>query len=345
MIETRIAIDAMGGEYGVSVTVPAALSLLRDHKMVFFYLVGDEPQIRAQLEMVGYTGNKIEIIHTPYLLTDKDKPTRALRAKEKSSLYMAVELVKDKLAGACVSAGNTGALLLAGRHLLGTLPGIDKPAIVAVIPGASKNCLLLDVGANVDCKAQQLFQFAVMGSVLAESMGVMQPASVGLLNIGVEDYKGNEQVRTAASLLEQCSSINYTGYVEGNALFSGTVDVVVCDGFVGNVTIKSSAGVVEVVNSLLRSRMQGSLASKLLSLVSFPLIRRLQSRINPAQYNGASLLGLQGSIIKSHSNAGSEAFAYAIQRAITEAESAIPRLIAQRVAEIVGVSMQQEAAV
>ena len=252
-------------------------------------------------------------------------------------MFLAVQRVQQGEVAACVSAGNTGALLLSGRHLLKTIPGIDKPAIMATIPGATSNCYLLDVGANVDCKAEQLFQFAVMGSVLAETLDGLKQARVALLNIGVEDYKGNEQVKAAAVLLEASEAINYVGFVEGSALFEGVADVVVCDGFVGNVTIKSSAGVVRVINDAFTEIMVLEARDQFAAQTSASLFKRLQQRINPAQYNGASLLGLQGSIIKSHGNATVEGFTWAIERAAKEAENNVPDLIAEKVAQIVGV--------
>ena len=248
---------------------------------------------------------------------------------------MAVELVQQSQVQACVSAGNTGALLMSGRHLLKTIPGVDKPAIIATIPGATSNCYLLDVGANVDCKAEQLFQFAVMGSVLAESLDGIKQARVGLLNIGAEEYKGSEQVQLAAELLEKSEAINYVGFIEGSALYEGNADVVVCDGFVGNVTIKSSAGVVNVINNFLEEGIGRDWTTRVFSWLLSPLVKRLQRKINPSQFNGASLLGLQGSIVKSHGNATSEGFAYAIEQAIMEAENNVPGLIAEKVANII----------
>ena len=332
----HIAIDAMGGEFGVRVTVPASLKALELQRDLYISLVGDEsaigPLINSRSRKVH--GSRLEVLHTPYQIGDADKPTAAIRTRDRSSMFLAVELVQTARADACVSSGNTGALLLTGRHLLKTIPGIDRPAIVATIPGSSRATYLLDVGANVDCAAEQLFQFAVMGSVLAESLAQGQPARVGLLNIGVEDFKGNEQVRRAAVLLENCSAINYIGYVEGNALFEGAAEVVVCDGFVGNVTIKSSAGVVNVINSIMRQRMSSSLLSRMVYLTALPLFRQLQTRIDPAKFNGASLLGLQGSIIKSHGNASAEGFLHAIQRAVGEVENRVPSMIAEKVATI-----------
>lgn len=334
----HIAIDAMGGDRGLTITVPAALKALTLHNNLFLYLVGDEAGIVAELRRTAASSElqkRIKIVHTPYVVSATDTPVAALRTKKKSSMYLAVELVKDQTVEACVSAGNTGALLLTGRHLLKTLQGIDKPAMVARIPGSlNKDSLLLDVGANVDCRAEQLFQFAVMGSVLAESLGHTKRAKVGLLNIGAEEFKGNEQVRRAAAMLESCEAINFIGYVEGDALFDGAADVVVCDGFVGNVTIKSNAGAVKVISGILREQLRNGWLSRMMSWLILPLLRRVQTRIDPARYNGASLLGLQGSIIKSHGNASEDGFVIAIEQAIREAENRVPQLIAERVALI-----------
>lgn len=252
-------------------------------------------------------------------------------------MYKSVELVKTGAAQAMVSAGNTGALLMIGRHLLKTITGIQKPAMVATIPGASRQCYLLDVGANPECDAQQLFEFAVMGSVLAESL-LKEPARVGLLNIGSEHYKGTNEVQAAAALLNACPSVNYIGFIEANALFEGRADVVVCDGFVGNVTIKCSAGVANVVKKLLSEPLAGNWLRRITDVFSAPLRYRLDQQINPHRFNGASLLGLQGSIIKSHGNASIEGFAYAIRQAVLEVENAVPKLIAQKVATIMAQS-------
>ncbi len=330
----------MGGDFGPQVTVPAALLALERDPELFLLLVGDERQIESRLTSAGSEmRQRLTLLHTDAIVLDQDKPARILRDKTDSSMYLAVQQVQLGTVDACVSAGNTGALLLSGRHLLKTIPGIDKPAIMATIPGATRNCYLLDVGANVDCKAEQLFQFAVMGSVLAKSLDGLQKARVALLNIGVEDYKGSEQVKAAASLLEGSQFINYEGFVEGSALFEGAADVVVCDGFVGNVTIKSSAGVVRVINEAFSEIMALDIPDKFAAQTSAHLLEQLQERVNPAHYNGASLLGLQGSIIKSHGNAAVEGFTWAIERAAKEAENNVPALIAEQVAKIVGVSI------
>lgn len=328
----------MGGDGGLSVTLPAAAQALQTNSELQLYLVGDENQIAAFLPLFSQSGRKrLEIVHTTDSISDADKPATVLRNGKQTSMYKSVELVKTGAAQAMVSAGNTGALLMIGRHLLKTITGIQKPAMVATIPGASRQCYLLDVGANPECDAQQLFEFAVMGSVLAESL-LKEPARVGLLNIGSEHYKGTNEVQAAAALLNACPSVNYIGFIEANALFEGRADVVVCDGFVGNVTIKCSAGVANVVKKLLSEPLAGNWLRRITDVFSAPLRYRLDQQINPHRFNGASLLGLQGSIIKSHGNASIEGFAYAIRQAVLEVENAVPKLIAQKVATIMAQS-------
>ena len=323
----RIAIDAMGGEGGVALNVPASIAALEAIDDLALVLVGHESLIQPHLQ--GIDSNildRIELLHTDVAISDEERPVQVIRGDKRSSIYLAVELAEKGSVQAMVSAGNTGALLMAGRHLLKTIPGIQKPAIVATLPGLSKPTYLLDVGANPDCTQQQLFEFAVMGSVLAESING-HPAKVGLLNIGSERHKGTGEVKGAAEMLHGCAAINYLGFVEANDLFRGKADVVVCDGFVGNVTIKSSAGVANVVNDLLTS--MGSDRND-------ELIDQIREQINPQRFNGAILLGLQGSIVKSHGNATLEGFCYAIYQAVKEVEQNVPHLIAKKVAAIMG---------
>ncbi len=325
----------MGGDGGLSVTLPAAAQALQTNSELQLYLVGDENQIAALLPLFDETSReRLEIVHAPDTILDEDKPSTVLRSSKQTSMYKCVELVKTGAAQAMVSAGNTGALLMIGRHLLKTIPGIHKPAMVATIPAASRQCYLLDVGANPECDAQQLFEFAVMGSVLAESH-LHEKARVGLLNIGSEHYKGTIEVQAAAALLKACPAINYVGFVEANALFDGNTDVVVCDGFVGNVTIKCSAGVAKLIKRMLSEQIKKNWLNRVANFFSFALRSQLSQQINPHQFNGASLIGLQGSIIKSHGNATIEGFTYAIAQAVAEVENAVPKLIAQRVAAIV----------
>jgi len=325
----------MGGDGGIEVTVPAAVQALENNPDLTLYLVGDENRIGPLLSSGSEKlRSRIELVHTEFRVGDEEKPASVLRSGKQSSMYMAVELVKSGAVQAMVSAGNTGALLLIGRHLLKTIKGIRKPAIVATIPGASRQSYLLDVGANLECDGAQLFEFAVMGAVLAESLNRLPPR-VGLLNIGSEQYKGTEEVRLAGELLERCAAIDYVGFIEANALFEGMADVVVCDGFVGNVTIKASAGVANVVNQLLANQIAENWLSRLKGFFSASMLTRLRAQINPNRFNGASLLGLQGIIVKSHGNATSEGFTYAIYQAIKEVENQVPQLIAERVAAII----------
>mgnify|MGYP000610038462 CR=1 FL=1 len=331
----HLAIDAMGGEGGAKLVVPAALQALHSSQDLTLTLVGDQQQIEPLLASASasHLCDRCRIEHTTEVIADDDLPRNVLRSGKNSSIYRSVELVRRGEVDAMVSAGNTGALLMIGRHLLKTIAGIQRPAIVATIPGTNRRTFLLDVGANPDVEAEHLFEFAVMGSVLAESLNG-KAAKVGLLNIGSEDFKGTDEVRAAASLLESCSDLNYVGFIEANALFEGEADVVVCDGFVGNVTIKSSAGVASVLKKFLAEEMENSLISRLSDRVSNSLFTRLADRINPQRFNGASLLGLQGSIIKSHGNATQEGFYYAINQAVREADQCVPQLIANKVAAI-----------
>ena len=328
----------MGGEGGVKVTLPATLHALEVNSDLSVYLVGDKSQIEPYMDSVSASCvGRIQIEHTADLIADADKPSQVLRSGKNSSMYKAVQLLKAKRVQAMVSAGNTGALLMIGRHLLKTIDGIQRPAIVAGIPGASKQSYLLDVGANLECDAQQLFEFAVMGSVLAQSLQG-KTARVGLLNIGSEQFKGTDEIRSAGNMMSRCPAFDYVGFIEANELFAGKADVVVCDGFVGNVTIKTSAAVANEVQKLLSSELITAAIDDSESRHLTKLFNNLSDQINPHRFNGASLLGLQGSIVKSHGNATIEGFAYAIQQAISEAENAVPELIREKVAAIISAS-------
>lgn len=324
----------MGGDGGIDTTVPASLQALQRNPDLHICLVGDEKRLQPSLHAAEVdVRSRLTLVHSAQEISDVDNPRDVLRSGRDSSMFVATELVKSGDVQAMVSAGNTGAMLMAGRHLLKTISGIQKPAIVATIPGATQPCYLLDVGANPECDSQQLFEFAVMGSVLAESL-LGRRVTVGLLNVGEEHHKGTQEVRSAASLLEACEALEYVGFVEASALFENAADVVVCDGFVGNVMIKSSAGVANVVKNLLSAQLQESWLARLANRSSGSILSRLSGQINPQRFNGASLLGLQGSIVKSHGNATTEGFFYAIQQAVREVENAVPQLIADRVAAI-----------
>ena len=261
-----------------------------------------------------------------------DQPAQALRGKPDSSMRISLELVRDGVARACVSAGNTGALMALSRHVLKTLPGIDRPAMVTAIPTQAGFCHLLDLGANVDCSAEHLYQFAVMGSVTAEALGTVSPR-VALLNVGTEEVKGNQQVKLAASLLQQSQGLNYIGFVEGDGLYRGEADVVVCDGFVGNVLLKSSEGLAAMIAGRIEVLFKSSLVAKMVGTLALPLLRRLQGELAPAKHNGASFVGLQGIVVKSHGAAGPEGFKSAIRRALQEIDENLPERLQGRLEE------------
>jgi len=317
----------MGGDIGSDVIIPAALQVLKTSgEALRLILVGQEDVLSAGLARLKAKGHpQISIHHASQLVSMDESPAQALRVKKDSSMRVAINLVKQGDADACVSAGNTGALMATARFVLKTLPGIDRPAICTTMPTVRGHVRVLDLGANVDSKAEHLLQFAVMGSVLAAVNGIERPR-VGLLNIGEEAIKGNEQVKEAARLLA-VSDLNYIGFVEGDGIYLDDVDVVVCDGFVGNVALKSSEGVAKLIRHYMTQEFKRNLLTRLAGLVALPVLRAFRRRIDPRHYNGASLLGLPGIVIKSHGGADALAFANAIRVAILEVEQAVPQRI------------------
>jgi glycerol-3-phosphate acyltransferase PlsX len=277
----------------------------------------------------------LQIHHASEVVAMDEPPGQALRFKKDSSMRVAINLVKEGKAAACVSAGNTGALMAIARFVLKTLPGIDRPAISALLPTIKENTSvrMLDLGGNVDSTAEVLYQFAVMGSVLATSGGVANP-TIGLLNVGSEDIKGNEQVKQTARLLAERKSLNYVGYVEGDDIYKGVVDVVVCDGFVGNVMLKASEGLAKMMALYLKEAFKQNFFTKLIGWLARPILQTAANRLDPAKYNGASLIGLQGTVIKSHGGASIAAFINAIQEALREVQKDVPKRIGAEVAQI-----------
>ncbi len=324
-----IALDAMGGDFGPDVVVPAALAVVR--KGLKLILVGPEELLSAKLKAAGQPSG-IVIHHASQTVAMDDLPSQSLRLKKDSSMRVAINLVKQGEADACVSAGNTGALMATARFVLKTLPGIDRPAICTALPALNGHTHVLDLGANVDSKAKHLLQFAVMGSVLAEAVDNLDSPRVGLLNIGAEEMKGNEQVKAATRLLTDDPELNYIGFVEGDGIYVEDVDVVVCDGFVGNVALKSSEGVAKLVRHFMQQEFKRNLLTRLAGLVAMPVLRAFARKIDPRRYNGASLLGLQGIVIKSHGSADALAFANAINIAMLEVEKAVPQRIKKHLA-------------
>ena len=308
----RIAIDSMSGDNGLEAVVPAALMFLKEHNDSILILVGDETQLKAELEKHKQTNNERLIVkHATQVVTMDEAPAVALRGKKDSSMRVAINLVKSGDADAAVSAGNTGALMATGRFVLRMLPGIDRPAICTAIPAVDGHTYMLDLGANIDSSSENLYQFAVMGSELVSAIDGLPKPRVGLLNIGQEDIKGNEQVKAAHERL-QSGEFNYIGFVEGDDIFHGDVDVVVCDGFVGNVALKTTEGLAKMLSQELKRGYKKNIFSKLAALVSYPVLKAFSRRFDHRHYNGASFLGLKGIVIKSHGGADSVAFANAI---------------------------------
>jgi glycerol-3-phosphate acyltransferase PlsX len=319
----------MGGDVGPEVIVPAARTFLRKDQDVKLILVGREERLAPMVKGESF-GSRLRIHHASQEVLMDDPPSKALRGKKDSSMRVAINLVQQGEAQACVSAGNTGALMATARFVLKTLPGIDRPAISTAIPSIEGHTHMLDLGANVDCAAEHLFQFAVMGSELVTAIEGLKSPRIGLLNIGQEEIKGNEQVKGANELLAQ-SNLNYIGYVEGDDVFKGGVDVVVCDGFVGNVALKSSEGVAKMVSHYMKLEFRRNPLTKLAGLIAMPVMRRFGRTIDPRRYNGASLLGLRGIVIKSHGGADELAFANAIGIAKKEIHANVQQCIQKRV--------------
>jgi len=339
MNNVTITIDAMGGDYGVAVTVPAALSILKKYANVRLVLVGDEKQIKSQLGFLRRNNKRLSIHHASQQVTMDELPSKALRTKKDSSMRVAIDLVKSGEAQACVSAGNTGALMVISRFVLRTLSGVDRPAIVTIFPtvNSSKDVRMLDLGANINSCADHLYQFAVMGSVLTSALDDIETPKVGLLNIGEEEIKGNDLVKHAAQLLSESKHINYIGYVEGDDVFKGIADVVVCDGFVGNVALKVIEGTMQLIAFYIKQGFKKNWYSRIAAITAYPVLNDLKKKLDPGRYNGASLLGLQGIVIKSHGGANTPSFANAIKEAILEVEKNVP----QRIGEQVGIMLEE----
>jgi len=334
-MDITVAIDCMGGDHGPHVTVPAALGFQRRQPDVDIVLVGLRDAIEAELTARGASlGPRLRVQHASEVVAMDEPPASAMRLKKDSSIRIAANLVKSGGAHACVSAGNTGALMAISRFVLKTLPGIDRPAIAFALPNMRGTyTYMLDLGANVDCTAEILLQFGIMGAMLVAAVEHRERPSVGLLNIGVEDIKGNETVKQAADLL-RASGLNFYGNVEGDDIFKGTTDVVVCDGFVGNVALKASEGVARMMAAALREEFTRNPLRRLAALAALPVIKAFRQRMDPRRYNGGSLLGLRGIVIKSHGSADVFAFEQALSRAVDEVRNSVPQRIAQRMEQL-----------
>lgn len=320
-----IAVDAMGGDRGIQTAIPAAVALLRERADLSIILVGQQEHINTALNGASFA-DRLRIEDAREVVGMDEPPADAMRKKKDSSMRVAINLVKEGVADACVSAGNTGALMATSRFVLKTLPGIDRPAIMAMVPTKRDRTYMLDLGANSDCTSEHLFQFAVMGSVAVADIENIERPRIALLNIGEEEIKGNDTIRQAAKLLSE-SSLNYVGFIEGDAIADQRADVVVCDGFSGNIALKSMEGTAKLVAHFLEREFRGSVYGRLAGLVSLPVLRSLKRRLDPRRYNGASLVGLNGIVIKSHGGADDLAFQQAIRVAMVEAQKRLPEQI------------------
>lgn len=339
-MKITLSIDAMGGDHGVKVTVPAAIEALKTYQDLCLILVGDETLIHEELSIAKFQSDRLSVQHAEQVVAMDDLPSYALRNKKQSSMRIALNLVKDDQAQACVSAGNTGALMATAKFVLKTLPGIHRPAICTSMPTMRGHVHMLDLGANVGADGESLAQFAIMGSVLVSAIDQNPNPSVGLLNIGEEEIKGHDRIKLAQQLLRQ-TPINYVGYVEGDDIFKGTVDVVACDGFDGNVALKATEGVAKMISFYLKQAFNRNLLTKLVGLLSYPVLKSFKQKVDPRRYNGASFLGLRKIVIKSHGGADAFSFYHAIAEARLEVLNNVPERIQAEVTRLLAHQNQQ----
>jgi len=333
-MKTVIAVDAMGGDHGPSVTVPACFDFLSTHPDSELLLVGLKDALERELARHhGADATRLQVVASTQVVGMDEDVRTAIRTKKDSSMRVAIDLVKNGRAQACVSAGNTGALMGTAKFVLKTLEGIDRPAICAVLPTRRGQVYALDLGANADCTPEHLVQFAIMGSTLVKAVEGKQNPTVGLLNIGSEEIKGNEVVKKAGELL-RAAPLNFYGNVEGDDIYEGTTDVVVCDGFAGNVALKTSEGLAKMLGDFLKEEYTRGILSRIAAVVSYPVIRRFRRRVDHRRYNGAALLGLRGIVVKSHGSADRLAFATALARAYNEASHGLLERIGEEVARM-----------
>jgi phosphate acyltransferase len=324
----------MGGDLGPQPMLEAAQQTIATTPDVEFIIVGEGESLTSHLAALASqypdTSSRIQVLHAADMVSMDDKPSAALRHKRESSMWKALELVKSGAVAACISSGNTGALMAMGRHLLKTFPGIDRPAICKPVPSSKGHCYLLDLGANINCTAEHLVQFAYMGSILAAVSDSNSSPTVGLLNIGAENSKGIEQVRLASQLLAANHKINYVGFVEGDDIYTGDVDVVVCDGFVGNIALKVSEGAAKFLAANVKQVFSENWYAHVAGWLAAPVVNRWRAKYDPVRHNGACFLGLQGTVVKSHGGADSRGFYYALQMAIEQVRHRIPEKISGR---------------
>lgn len=328
-----VAVDAMSGDHGAEVAVPAALEVLAANPDLRLIVVGRSEVVRPLLGRMADT-ERCRFVEATEVVTMDERPQDALRRKKNSSMRVAINLVEHGEASACVSAGNTGALLATSRFVLGMIPGIDRPAIVSAVPAVHGHTVMLDLGANPDCNEDHLVQFAVMGSVIASDLHGIDNPRIGLLNVGEEDIKGTDEIKAAHRRLQAASAINYCGFVEGDDIFSGDVDVVVTDGFTGNVSLKTMEGLARFIGGVMKEEFTRDPMRKLGALAAKPALNALKGRLDPRGYNGASMVGLNGVVIKSHGGADRVSFANAVRVAVTESRNGVPGQIGELLARV-----------
>ncbi len=325
----KVSIDAAGGDYGYSVTVLSGINTLIQFSELFIYFVGDEVAIQQILSTYPQSIkviNRFKIIHTNEVVTMSDKPSIALRSKKSSSMRIAINLVKDNTVDACVSGGNTGALMAISRFVLKTITGVNRPAIMSKMPAINGYTYMLDLGANIDSSPKDLLEFAVMASIAVSEIEQINTPTIGLLNIGEEEVKGNDKIKKTAELLKK-SSLNYYGFIEGDDIYKPVVNIVLCDGFEGNIALKASEGAVKLIINAIKVSFNKNIITKLVAYIAQPILKNFKNKIDPSKYNGAYLLGLKGLVIKSHGGADVTAFTTAIKHAIVEVKAGITNKI------------------
>ena len=320
-MQHKISVDAMGGDFGPSVTIPASLKILKKYENISIVLVGIADEITKILKKKKSLNHPRITIHNATQIVGMDElPQSALKNKKDSSMRVSINLVKEGVVDACVSAGNTGALMATARFVLRMLPGIDRPAISSELPSANGTTCMLDLGANADCTPEQLLQFGIMGSILTNVLHKKNNPSIGLLSNGSESMKGSEVVKKSAELFRN-SHLNFHGNVEGDDIFKGTTDVVVCDGFTGNISLKTTEGLAQMMANFLTLEFKRNFLTKISALIALPVLKRFKKRLDPRRYNGASFLGLNGIVVKSHGGADEFAFIHALETTISESEN------------------------
>lgn len=320
-MQHKISVDAMGGDFGPPVTVPASLKILKKYENISIILVGDADKITKILKKKKLLNHpRISVHHTTQVVGMDELPQTALKNKKDSSMRVSINLVKEGAADACVSAGNTGALMATARFVLRMLPGIDRPAISSELPSDNGTTCMLDLGANADCTPEQLLQFGIMGSILTNVLHKKNNPSIGLLSNGSESMKGSEVVKKSAELFRD-SHLNFYGNVEGDDIFKGTTDVVVCDGFTGNISLKTTEGLAKMMANFLMLEFKRNWLTKISAIIALPVLKRFKKRLDPRRYNGASFLGLNGIVVKSHGGADEFAFIHALETTISESEN------------------------